>query len=148
MPTGSVRPRLHTDFMTHEVLQSVLGAQEANAMLSGRDLRTAAENLVRVASGRTRLKALDAAGERIIGAALLLADSLATWDYTTAFPAKHACLLVGGVAAGPAGIAAAAHAALAAGAGRVDAAILGGWTEPVAGVSRIREIGAVHMRVA
>lgn len=148
MPTSSVGPPLHTDFMTHEVLQSVLGAQEANATLSGRDLRTAAETLVHLASGRTRLKALDATGERIIGAALLLSESLETWDYTAAFPAKHTCLLVGGVVAGPAGIAAAAHAALAAGAARVDAAIVGGWTEPVPRVSRIREIGAAHMRVA
>lgn len=148
MPPSSVGRRLHTDFMTHDVLQSVLGAQGANATLSGGDLRTAAEHLVDLASGRTRLKALDAAGERIIGAALLLSDSLETWDYTVAFPAKHTCLLVGGVVAGPAGIAAAAHAALAAGAARVDAAIVSGWSEPVPCVSRLREIGAAHMRVA
>jgi hypothetical protein len=91
---------------------------------------------------------LDAAGERIIGAALLLSDSLNTWDYTAAFPAEDTCLLVGGVVAGPAGIAAAAHAALAAGASRVDAAIVSGWTEQVPGVSRIREIGPARMRVA
>ena len=148
MPSSSVGARLHTDFMTHEVLQSVLIAQEANAKLSGHDLRTAAENLVCLASGRTRLKALDAAGERIIGGALLLCDSLETWDYTAAFPARHTCLLVGGMVAGPAGIAGGARAALAAGATRVEVAILGGWAEQVPGVSRIREIGAAHMRVA
>jgi len=134
--------------MTHEVLYSVLVAQEANATLSGRDLRTAAENLVRLTSGRTCLNALDAAGERIIGAALLLSDSLETWDYTVAFPAQHTCLLVGGVVAGPAGIAAAAHTARAAGAPRVEAAIMSGWTKRVPGVSRMREIGAAYMHVA
>lgn len=148
MPASSVDPRLHTDFMTHEVLHSVLDAQEANATLSGRDLRTAAENLVHLANRRTLVKALDAAGERIIGAALLLSDSLETWDFTAAFPPKHTCLLVGGVVAGPAGIATAVQAARAAGAARVDAAIVGGWTESVPGVVRIREIGESHMRVA
>jgi hypothetical protein len=69
-------------------------------------------------------------------------------DYTAAFPSRHTCLLVGGTLAGPAGIASAALAVLAAGAARVDVAIVGGWTEPVHGVTHIREIGAAHMQVA
>lgn len=134
--------------MTHQVLQSVLAAQKVNATIAGRDLRTAAENLVHLATDRMCLRAFDAAGERVIGAALLLSDSLSAWDYTAAFPAKHTCLLVGGVVAGPAGIVAAADAARAAGAPRVDVAILSGWTQQVPGVSRILEIGVAHMWVA
>jgi hypothetical protein len=134
--------------MTHQVLQSVLTAQEANATIAGRELRTAAENLVNLATDRMRLRAFDAAGERIIGAALLLSDALRTWDYTAAFPSEHTCLLVGGVVAGPAGIVAAADAARAAGAPRVFVAILSGWTQKIPGVSRIQEIGVAHMRVA
>lgn len=134
--------------MTHGVLQTVLGAQQANATLSGRDLRVAAENLVRASSDVTVMKALDAAGERIIGAALLLNDSLATWDYTSEFPRRATCLLVGGVVAGPVSIATAARAAADAGAARVEAAIVGGWTNHIPGVARIREIGTTSARVA
>jgi hypothetical protein len=148
VPPGLVGAYLHTDFVTHETLNAVLAAQQVNATLSGRDLRDAAENLLRLSSGRTVLKAVDAAGERIIGAALLLSESVQTWDYSGPFPSKSTCLLVGGVVAGPVGLAAAAQAAQAAGATRVDAAIVSGWAGLVPGVSRIREIGNTRMQVA
>lgn len=134
--------------MTHQVLNSVLAALQANGTLSGRDLRTAAENLVHLTTSRTVLKALDAVGERIIGAALVLDDDLRTWDYTGRFPSKSTCLLVGGVVVGPVGISSAAEAVTAVGAARVEAAILSGWTSPIRGVTRIREIGSARMQVA
>lgn len=133
--------------MTHQVLNSVLAAQRANATLCGRDLRTAAENLLHLTTSRTVLKALDAVGERIIGAALLLDDDLRTWDYTRPFPSKSACLLVGGVVAGPVGISSAGEVVTAAGATSVEAAVLSGWTSPVPGVAQVREIGSARMQV-
>ena len=148
MPTSSVDGRLHTDFMTHEVLNSVMAAQQTNATLTGRDLRAAAENITELATGHTVLKALDAVGERIIGAALLLDDSLQTWDYTGPFPAKSTCLLIGGVVAGPVGITAAAQGAAAAGATRVEVALLSGWSNPVPGVAHVRQMGQTPMQVA
>ena len=134
--------------MTHETLNAVLAAQQVNATLSGRDLRDVAENLLRLSSSRTLLKAVDSAGERIIGAALLLSDSVQTWDYTGPFPLNSTCLLVGGVVAGPVGLEAAARAAQAAGASRVDAAIVSGWSGQIAGISRIQEISRSRMQVA
>lgn len=144
----AVGGHLHTEFMTHDVLHAALSAQASNALLAGSELRAAAENLASRASSGTCLKALDAAGERIIGAALMLSDSLSIWDYTAPFPPSHTCLLVGGVVAGPAGVAAAARAALAAGAASVDVALLGGWTRRIEGVAHIREIGPAQARVA
>lgn len=134
--------------MTHEPLNAVLAAQQVNATLSGRHLRIAAENLLRLLSDRTMLKAVDAAGERIIGAALLLSDSVQTWDYSGPFPSESTCLLVGGAVAGPVALAAAAQAARSAGATRVDAAILSGCTGAVPGISGILEIGNTRMQVA
>lgn len=134
--------------MSHETLNAVLAAQQLNATLSGRELRAAAENLLRLSTGRTVLKAVDAAGERIIGAALLLSDAIKTWDYSSGFPPRSACLLVGGVVAGPVGLAAAAQAAQAAGASRVDAAVVSGWSGHVRGVSRIRELCQPRVQVA
>jgi hypothetical protein len=136
--------------VTHELLWSALNAQQANATLAGRPLRAAAEELIRVYTPRrTRLMALDAAGERIIGAALVLSDApLEVFDYSDAFPRGLSCLLVGGFVAGPVGIEDAAAAAIGAGAAKVEAAVIGGWTGPVAGVSRVRDLGRAHTRVA
>ena len=119
-----------------------------NAALSGRDLRVAAENLIPLAAPGTVMKALDAVGERIIGAALVLSDAVSTWDYTGPMPTGATCVLVGGVVAGPAGIAAATQAVVNAGASRVEVAIIGGWSSPVDDVARIREIGYMPVRVA
>lgn len=134
--------------MSHEVLQNVLDAQRTNAALSGRDLRAAAANLIPLAAPETVFKALDAVGERIIGAALVLSDAVLPWDYTRPMSTGAKCVLVGGVVAGPAGIAAATQAAVSAGASRVEVAIIGGWSSPVDDVARIWEIGYLPVRVA
>src|SRR5690349_12262325 len=108
----SVGISLHTYFMSHELLLSALDAQQANATLAGPQLRSAAEELLRVYDpGRTRVMALDGAGERIIGAALAMQDKpIELFDYTGAFVEVSTCLLVGGFIAGPAGVEAAATA--------------------------------------
>jgi len=145
-----VGPSLHTYFMTHELLWSALNAQQANATLAGRQLQAAAEELIRVHTPRRmRVAALDAAGERIIGAALALSDEpLDVFDYTDVFPRGFSCLLVGGFVAGPVGIEDAAAAVIGAGAAKVEAAVIGGWSGPVAGVSRVRDLGRAPARVA
>lgn len=128
--------------MTHERLWSVLDAQSSNATLAGEALRQAGMQLAEIRpSGRTVLMAFDAAGERILGTATTVAEQeLPVYDYTTAFPARTTCLLVGGYVAGPVGIAAAAAAATRAGAARVEVALLGGWPKPIIGVSRVRTL--------
>lgn len=93
--------------------------------------------------------AVDAAGERIIGAAMTLTDQpVKVFDYTHSFPDRSKCLLVGGFIAGPVGVADAAAAVIAAGATRVQAAVLGGWSDPIDGVARVRDLGRQRARVA
>lgn len=146
----SDRDDLHTDSMTHQLLLSVLDAQRANATLAGGDLRAAAEHLADLCSERrVLLMAVDNAGERIIGAAMTVAEvDLDVYDYTSGFPQGSTCLLVGGHAAGPIRLADAAAAALSAGAARVEAAILGGWPDPVPGVAQIRGFRSSQFCVA
>jgi hypothetical protein len=146
----SVGPHLHTMFMAHEMLTQVLEAQRANATLSGDLLRRAAAELPGGQSRcRTIYAAFDAAGERILGAALVLPDqSLEAFDATQPFPRDARCVLVGGFVAGPVGLADAAASVLRAGAVSVDAAILGGLVHAVANVGRIRLIGHATAHVA
>lgn len=141
---------LHTYLMTHERLWSALEAQSENATLAGGELRAAAEELLRLhGSSNSVLMAFDAAGERVIGAALTLTDEpLMMFDHTRPFPAHATCLLVGGVIAGPAGVADAAATVAAAGAPRVEAAVIGGWAGAIDGVARVRELGRPRARVA
>lgn len=140
----------HTDFMTHQLLRSVLDAQRANATLSGGELRAAAEHLADLCAERhVLLMAIDRAGERIIGAAMSVADvELDVYDYTSGFPQGSTCLMVGGHAAGPVRLADAAAAASSAGAAQVEAAILGGWPDPVPGVAQIRGFRTAQFCVA
>ena len=146
----SVGEDFHTDFMTHQLLWSVLDAQRANATLSGGDLRAAAEHLADMCAERpVLLMAVDSAGERIIGAAMTIGNAeLDMHDYTAGFPQGSTCLLVGGHAAGPIRLVDAAAAASAAGAAHVEAAILGGWPDPVPGVARIRGLRSSQICVA
>lgn len=146
----SVGCDFHTDFMTQQLLWSVLDAQRANATLSGGDLRAAAEHLADLCAERPfLLMAVDGAGERIIGAAMTVADvELDVYDYTSGFPQGSTCLLVGGHAAGPVRLADAASAAFAAGAAQVEAAILGGWPDPIPGVTQIRGLRKSRFCVA
>lgn len=150
MATGSVGGALDTYSMSHELLATVLDAQRANATLQGAELRAAAEGLARVrTSGRTLLMAFDCAGERIIGAAMALGGVVVkVFDYTSEFPAGASCLLVGGFVAGPVGAAAAAAAVAEAGAVSVEAAILGGWSQPIEGVARVWSLGDFCAQVA
>lgn len=92
--------------------------------------------------------AFDAVGERIMGAAMTIAEHpVEVFDCTAAFPGGAACLLVGGVIAGPVGLADAAAVA-ASGANHIEAATIGGWSAPIDGVSRVRDLGRERTRVA
>jgi hypothetical protein len=136
--------------MLHELLWNVLDAQHANATLTGPVLRAAADDLLcSRPNQRTLFMAFDAAGERILGAAMAVADeSLEVFDYTRPFPDRATCVLVGGFIAGPAGIASAAAAVTSAGAERVEAVLVGGPTARIAGVNRIRLVGRARAHVA
>lgn len=136
--------------MAHEMLSQVLDAQRANATLSGELLRRAAAELP---GGHTRRRtiyaAFDAAGERILGAAMVLSDELLEiFDATEPFPRDACCVLVGGFVAGPVGLADAATSVLRAGAESVNAAILGGPVHAVADVGQIRLLGHAKAHVA
>jgi hypothetical protein len=134
----------------HETLQNVARAQQINATLCGRALHDAALRLIdAAAASRAIVMAFDAAGERILGAALVLAEEpLEVFDYTATFPADRTCLLVGGVIAGPVGVAGAAGTVTAAGARRVEAALMTEWSDQIEQIARIRNIGLVPARVA
>lgn len=134
----------------HETLWNVARAQQANAQLCGSELRAAALGLIEIArTSRAVVMAFDAAGERILGAALVLAeDPIEIFDYTDRCPADTTCLLVGGAIAGPVGLAGAAATVTAAGACRVEAALLSEWSDDVEHVARIRNIGVAKARVA
>ena len=136
--------------MTHQLLWQVLDAQQANATLTGASLRSAAEALVCATDARNILvMAIDLAGERIIGAAMSLSDSVRAFDYSQAFPSGVVCLLVGGIVVGPIGIANAAEAVVAAGATRVEVATLTTWTEPIRNVDEFRSLESRrHAQVA
>jgi hypothetical protein len=134
----------------HEMLWNVARAQQANATLCGRALHDAALGLIEAAAAsRAVVMAFDAAGERILGAALVLAEEpLEVFDYTGMFPAERACLMVGGVIVGPVGVAGAAATVTAAGARRVEVALLTEWSDHIEHVARIRSIGLMPARVA
>ena len=131
-------------------LCNVLDAQHANATLTGPVLRAAADDLLHSRPNqRTLFMALDAAGERILGAAMAVADkTLEVFDYTRPFPDRATCILVGGFIAGPAGIASAAAAVTSAGAQRVEAVIVRPPTARIAGVNRIRLVAQARAHIA
>lgn len=137
--------------MTHELLWNVLGAQKANSVLSGVMLRRAAEDLVAIRRDLGAVvQAFDGAGERLIGAALLLDDeSFETRDATTTLPDGSVCLLVGGYLAGTVGVEMAIKMVKAAGAGPVHVALLGGHAGPLDGVVSTHQMAArANMLVA
>lgn len=137
--------------MTHELLLRALDAHRANALLAGQQLRDAAQHLLTLcAESRPIVLAYDPVGERIIGAALALSDSrhVVPADRTAMFPGGTFCLLVGGLIAGPVGVADCADEARQAGAARVDAAVLGGWQSQISGVDRIHALGSARAAVA
>ena len=135
--------------MGHDLLISVLDAQSANATFSGSVLRAAANQVTALAvQPGVRFMAFDAAGERILGAAIAVHGDLPLFDYTSPFPSRGTCVLVGGFLAGPVGLADAAAAIRAVGARRVEAVVVDGPMGSVPGVGRIHRTGRQGSEVA
>jgi hypothetical protein len=151
----TVGRHLHTDVMTHELVWSMLAANELNATLAGPTLRDAATDLVHAvrtanATGGMPVTVwpIDAAGERIVGAALMLEPELTTYDHTRAWPNGNTCFLVCGAVVGDVSLVGATKRARSAGATRVNAAVLHGWTGAVPGLDTITGLSHTEAQVA
>lgn len=122
------------------LLAQVHWAQTRNSTLAGDELRVAAELLAGVAEGQKfRLMPVDETGERLIGATLVTRDDLPLVDASHRLDGENV-LLVTGHLAGVVGVALKASLARSLGAVGVDAAVLGGWSEGIAGCGRVWDI--------
>lgn len=107
------------------LLNRILAAQTANSTLRGDDLRKAGREIADLALGAgDALMAVDDAGERIVGAALLADDGVRAVDSSRRLD-NQSVLLVAGHVAGTMGITLKADLARSLGARRVRAAFLG-----------------------
>ena len=103
----------------------VCEAQTRNSTLASKELRGAARTLAALATdGGWALLAVDGAGERLIGAALVADEGVRVVDTSRRLDGLPV-LLVAGHIAGPTGIAMKASLALSLGATRVMATVLG-----------------------
>jgi hypothetical protein len=135
----------------HDVtLARVLDAQRENATLAGHQLRAAARDLIDLCvNPSTVMLTYDGAGQRIVGAALALDDAFPVpFDTTAPLPPGAVCLLVGGVIAGPLGVAELARLARNLGASQVGAAVLGGWSDPIPGITHVHPLASGCMSAA
>jgi len=122
-------------------------AQTLNSLLLGDELAVAATDAANLAAHtRAQLIAADGTGERIIGAALTLRPNECRPADLTRRLDGQSLLLISGVIAGPVGLAEAAARLRSLGARTVAAAVLGGWSEPIAGVETITTLGAPYIR--
>ncbi|WP_186245467.1 hypothetical protein [Mycobacterium simulans] len=107
------------------LLNRILAAQTANSMLRGDDLRNAGREIAALAlGGGYALMAVDDAGERIIGAALLADEGVRAVDSSRRLD-NQSVLLVAGHFAGTTGIVLKADLARSLGARLIHAAFLG-----------------------
>jgi hypothetical protein len=135
----------------HDVtLARVLEAQRENATLAGQQLRAAARDLIDLCvNPSTVVLTYDDAGQRIMGAALALDDAFPMpFDTTAPLPPGAVCLLVGGVIAGPLGVAKLAKLVRKLGASEVSAAVLGGWSDPISGINCVHPLASALMTAA
>jgi hypothetical protein len=146
----SVSARSHTYFMHDLTLARVLNAQRENATLAGHQLRAAARDLIDLSvNPSTFVLTYDDAGQRIVGAALALDDAFPVpFDTTAPLPPGAVCLLVGGVIAGPLGVAELARLARNLGAAQVNAAVLGGWSDPISGINCVHPLASTCVTAA
>ena len=112
----------------------LMDLQRRNNLLSGMELRAAAEKLAFLPK-RPGLVVVpfDDPGHRILGAALALSFCVTPADHTRRYTGP--VLLLGGYQAGPLGVVQAAQLAWSLGATHVEVAYLGGWEADVEGVS-------------
>lgn len=119
------------------ILDRVLTAQTANSTLRGDDLRTAGREVAALAvRNGAALLAVDDAGERIVGAALLADDRARPVDSSRRLDGESV-LLVAGHIAGTAGVALKADMARSLGASHVHAVILGEDCVKIHGCDRV-----------
>jgi hypothetical protein len=124
-----------------EAVRLLVLVQDRNARLSGEDLTRAADRLAAACEGRRVMVGVDATGDRIIGAALVLHPSVCRPAVATARVDGLDVLLVSGALAGPFGLLRAAEQSLRLGANSVEAAVLDGWSEEIPGIGRTLDIG-------
>lgn len=131
-----------------DLLAAVAAAQSRNSTLRGEELRECGRETARLAQERgLGLLAADATGERLIGAALAIADDLRVLDRTQNLDGA-AVLLVSGRVAGAAGLAQQARLTKALGASRVEVAVLGGWAGPIPGCVSVTSVSVLPPRLA
>lgn len=129
--------------VTRDLLAAVVTAQSRNSTLDGEELRECGRQTARLArERRLGLLAADATGERLIGAALAMADGLRVFDRTQNLGGA-AVLLVSGRVAGAAGLAQEVRMTKALGASRVEVAVLGGWADPIPGCASVACVSAL-----
>lgn len=130
------------------ILDRVLAAQTANCTLRGDDLRSAGREVAALAA-RTgdALLAVDDAGERIIGSALLADDGVRTVDSSRRLD-DQSVLLVAAHVAGTTGIALKAEMARSLGASQVHAVILGEDCGDIHGCDRVTALSLRRHLVA
>ncbi len=124
-------------YMGDELLRKMVEANRTNAELAGAPLVKAATTLVTLArSAQATVFACDAAGERIVGAALILDGAIAPLLATSTIDSDHV-ILVSGAFAGAAHVAQAASDLRADGVRRVTFAGLRGCAVHIDGVDVI-----------
>lgn len=130
------------------ILDRVLAAQTANSTLRGDDLRCAGREVAAL-TARTgdALLAVDDAGERIIGSALLTDDGVRVVDASRRLE-HQTVLLVAGYIAGTTGIALKAEMARSLGASRVRAVILGEDCCDIRGCDRVTTLSVRRHLIA
>lgn len=118
--------------MATRLLKDLLEAQSSNSSLSGDELSTAAHFVCALAR-RTGLQALasDRAGERILGAALMIEPGISMADRSRRFDGSGV-LLVAGYISGDAMVATRARSVRSLGASRVEVVLLTPWSRPIA----------------
>lgn len=122
------------------LLDQVCAVQSANSTLSGDDLRMAGRKVASLAAREgCLLMAVDAAGERLIAAAILADDAVRTADTSCRLDDQWV-LLVAGHLAGSTGIALKADLARALGAAYVQATFLGDEHLSVHGCDRVTSL--------
>lgn len=128
--------------VTQDVMARLIEAQSRNAGLSGQDLAKAADKVARLARrNHALLVAHDSAGDRIIGAALVLRpEDCRPADVTARFEGQS-LIVVSGMIAAPHALVQDITQLRSMGAGHIHVAVIGGWTEVVPGASTVTAIG-------
>lgn len=134
--------------MSTSLLALVCEAQTENSTLSQSDLRAAAHNLAALVVDRGHaVMAVDEAGERLIGAALVLDERLQAVNVSRRLD-DQAVILVAGYIAGTTGVARKAALVRSLGARHVEATLLGEEALTIEGCERVTPLALTRRLVA